>query len=34
MECFKDTIIVLDFEHNTFWIKKITDLAENKENNS
>ena len=27
--CFKDTVIVLDFEHNLLWIKRTTALVEN-----
>lgn len=25
IDCFKKTVIVLDFEHNLFWVKKVTD---------
>ncbi len=32
MECFKDTVIVLDFEHNLFWVKQHNNLAENNNN--
>jgi hypothetical protein len=33
MDCFKDTVIVLDFEHNLFWVRQATDLAANKKGN-
>ena len=29
MGCFKDTVIVLDFENNLFWVKQTTDLISN-----
>lgn len=34
INCFKNTVIVLDFEHNLLWVKQTTDLAVNNENNS
>ena len=32
MDCFKDTVIVLDFEHNLLWVKQSSDSTTNKEN--
>jgi hypothetical protein len=34
MGCFKDTVIVLDFENNLFWVKKTNDLSIDSESNS
>ena len=29
IDCFRDTVVVLDFEHNLFWVKQTTDLISN-----
>ena len=34
MGCFKDTVIVLDFEHNLLWVRKTNDLPAKSKNNS
>ena len=34
MGCFKNTVIVLDFENNLLWIKKPTESPVNSESNS